>query len=117
MTQLSGKKCQSVNVCRIVERSRETYAVPMKTKTVVVAGATGKLGQLVRQSLGTLEALQNEIQVRRLREPENVYSWLPLMYAAGMFGGKATLGSLANGRYPEIKPESVRDTVMRGAWQ
>jgi nucleoside-diphosphate-sugar epimerase len=70
----------------------------------------------VRKNLGTLEALKHGILARRGREPENVYAWLPLMYAEGMFGGKASLGPLANGRYPEIKPESVRDTIARGAW-
>jgi uncharacterized protein YbjT (DUF2867 family) len=71
---------------------------------------------IVRKNLGTLEALQREIQARRSREPENVYAWLPLMYAEGMFSGNASLGPLANERYPEIKPESVRDTLARGAW-
>jgi nucleoside-diphosphate-sugar epimerase len=71
---------------------------------------------MVRENLGTLEALQREIQERRSREPENVYSWLPLMYAQGMLSGRASLGPLSNGRYPEIKPESVQDTIAKGKW-
>jgi nucleoside-diphosphate-sugar epimerase len=71
---------------------------------------------VVRKNLGTLAALQEEVQRRRSREPENMYAWLPLMYAEGLFSGNASLGPLANGRYPEIRPTSVRDTIAQGVW-
>jgi len=65
--------------------------------------------------LGTLVDLRAEIERRRRTEPGNMYAWLPLMYALGAYGGEALLGPIANDRYPEIRPESVRDAIARGA--
>jgi nucleoside-diphosphate-sugar epimerase len=67
------------------------------------------------REMGSLEELDRQIEARRKAEPENMYAWLPLMYARGLFGGKALLGGLENARYPEIQPESLRAAIERGA--
>jgi hypothetical protein len=64
---------------------------------------------------GSLDDLRRTLEVRKGAEPGNVYAWLPLQYALGMFSGEAKLGPLANQRYPEVKVESVRDALVRGA--
>ena len=64
---------------------------------------------------GSIDDLRAEIAKQRERAPENMYAWLPLMYALGMFGGQARLGALANDRYPTIRPETLREAIRRGA--
>lgn len=65
-----------------------------------------------RGSLEDLEALTQ----RTLREdPQNMYAWLPLMYARGVFGGQALLGEKQNARYPAIRAETVAQAIERGA--
>jgi nucleoside-diphosphate-sugar epimerase len=66
------------------------------------------------QRLGSLEDLEQETQRRQAAEPHNLYAWLPLMYARGVFGGQALLGPSHNGRYPEIQPETVAQVLARG---
>lgn len=68
-----------------------------------------------RERLGSVEELAAEIQRRLAAEPHNMYAWLPLMYAQGVFGGQALLGALENGRYPAIVPETVAQAMARGA--
>jgi nucleoside-diphosphate-sugar epimerase len=68
-----------------------------------------------RERLGSLEELTTEIQRRLSAEPHNMYAWLPLMYAQGVFGGQALLGPLENGRYPQIVAETVAQALARGA--
>lgn len=70
---------------------------------------------LVRERLGSLDDLVRETQRRLEAEPQNMYAWLPLMYAQGVFGGQALLGPLENARYPEIAPETVAQAMQRGA--
>lgn len=67
------------------------------------------------ERLGSLPELEAEVTRRLASEPGNMYAWLPLMYARGVFGGHALLGELHNGRYPEIAPESVAAVMARGA--
>jgi nucleoside-diphosphate-sugar epimerase len=67
------------------------------------------------ERLGSLEELEQETSRRLAAEPANLYAWLPLMYARGMYGGQALLGPSENARYPEIKPETVADAIARGA--
>jgi nucleoside-diphosphate-sugar epimerase len=67
------------------------------------------------QPLGSLDDLQNELKKQLAQSPQNMYAWLPLMYARGVFEGQALLGELHNSRYPEIKPESVAQAIARGA--
>lgn len=70
---------------------------------------------LVRQRQGSLEELVAEQQRRFAAEPQNLYAWLPLQYARGVFGGQALLGESHNARYPEIVPETVAQAMARGA--
>jgi hypothetical protein len=70
---------------------------------------------MTRERLGSLDDLVNETQRRLAAEPTNMYAWLPLMYAQGVFGGQALLGPLVNARYPQITPETVADAIARGA--
>jgi nucleoside-diphosphate-sugar epimerase len=65
--------------------------------------------------LGSLEDLAAETQARLAAEPHNLYAWLPLMYAQGVFGGQALLGPLSNDRWPQIQPETVAQAIRRGA--
>lgn len=67
------------------------------------------------EGLGSLEALEAEVYRRLQAEPNNLYAWLPLMYARGVFGGQALLGGRHNDRYPEIVAETVTQAIVRGA--
>ncbi len=73
----------------------------------------GKKVTLERQ--GSLAELEDETRRRLSAEPSNMYAWLPLMYARGVFGGQALLGPLENARYPEIAAESLGKAIARGA--
>lgn len=69
---------------------------------------------LRRECRGTLEDLARET-ARALREqPHDMYGWLPLMYARGVYGGQAVLGPTMNGRYPSIQAETVPQALARG---
>jgi nucleoside-diphosphate-sugar epimerase len=67
------------------------------------------------ERLGSLAELEQETGRRLASEPGNMYAWLPLMYARGVFGGQALLGPSENARFPEIKAESVAQAIARGA--
>lgn len=67
------------------------------------------------ERLGSLEDLERETQRRLATEPANMYAWLPLMYARGIFGGQALLGPTHNGRYPEIVARTVPEAMAQGA--
>lgn len=67
------------------------------------------------ERLGSLEELVAETHRRLAADPANLYAWLPLMYAQGVFGGQALLGPLENARYPDIEPETVARAIARGA--
>lgn len=60
------------------------------------------------KKLGTLADLDAEIDGRLNANPEDMFSWLPLMYWRGMLNGKGKLGPLMNARYPEVHPTGVR---------
>lgn len=70
---------------------------------------------LTLERLGSLDELEQETKRRLAAEPENMFAWLPLMYARGVFGGQALLGPSHNARYPEISAESVAQAIARGA--
>jgi nucleoside-diphosphate-sugar epimerase len=70
---------------------------------------------LVLERLGSLEDLERETKRRLAADPHDMYGWLPLMYARGMYGGQALLGPVHNGRYPAIVPETVAQAIARGA--
>ncbi|WP_183030090.1 NmrA family NAD(P)-binding protein [Altericroceibacterium spongiae] len=63
--------------------------------------------------LGTLADLDKAIEQRRQAEPGNMYAWLPLMYWRAMLSGKAKLHSIANDRYPQIQPVTLREYVRK----
>lgn len=67
------------------------------------------------QRLGSLDDLAQATPRALTEQPDNMYAWLPLMYARGTFGGEALLGPRENGRYPEIKPETVEEAMRRQA--
>lgn len=77
--------------------------------------AKGRGRRVELERLGSLAELAAETHRRLAADPQNLYAWLPLMYAQGVFGGQALLGPLANARYPEIQPETVAAAVARGA--
>lgn len=70
---------------------------------------------LVRERQGSLDDLARETRRRQEAEPHNMYAWLPLMYAQGVFGGQALLGPLENARYPHIVAETLNEAIARGA--
>lgn len=74
---------------------------------------TGKL--LARECLGSLEQLRAKVERAMIDEPNNMYAWLPLMYARGMYEGQALLGELANGRFASIEPETIAQAIRSGA--
>lgn len=67
------------------------------------------------ERLGSLDDLIRATQKALAEQPSNMYAWLPLMYARGMYEGQALLGTRENGRYPEIKAETVEDAIRRQA--
>jgi nucleoside-diphosphate-sugar epimerase len=71
--------------------------------------------KLAALNLGSYDDLVAETRRRLAAEPQNMFAWLPLMYAQGMAGGKALLGDLHNDRYPDIKPSTVAQAIAKGA--
>lgn len=79
------------------------------------AWETGHRRKPTFECLGSLADLDRETARRLKAEPGNMYAWLPLMYARGVFGGQALLGPSENGRFPDIQPESLPQAIARGA--
>jgi nucleoside-diphosphate-sugar epimerase len=71
-------------------------------------------GAVTLERLGSLEELADETARQLQQSPQNMFAWLPLMYARGVFGGEALLGASENGRYPELRPLTVADAVQQG---
>lgn len=67
------------------------------------------------ECLGSLSELERETSRRLAAEPSNMFAWLPLMYARGVFGGQALLGASENARYPEVEPETLTQAISRRA--
>lgn len=88
-----------------------------------VAGETLTFHELVRavaeasnkpltvERRGSLSDLDATIERLVKADPANVYAYLPLMYYRGMLNGKGKLAALVNGRYPHIRPTTVREYV------
>lgn len=70
---------------------------------------------LKREALGSLEDLKIETARRLAAEPANMFAWLPLMYAQGMYGGQALVGTLHNSLFPQVRAETVAQAIARGA--
>ncbi|MCK6521755.1 NAD(P)H-binding protein [Myxococcota bacterium] len=71
-------------------------------------------GPLTVERLGSLDELKAETARRLATSPQDMYAWLPLMYAQGVFGGEALLGPSEAGRYPELRPLTVAEAIARG---
>jgi nucleoside-diphosphate-sugar epimerase len=78
-----------------------------------IEAAYGRAPTLER--LGSIEELEAETARRLAAEPQNMFAWLPLMYARGVFSGKALLGAPHNERYPDVQAETVLQAMKRGA--
>ena len=70
---------------------------------------------LARERLGSLEELRTETERQLAAQPGNMYAWLPLMYARGVFEGHALHPARHNERWPEIQAETVAQAIARGA--
>ncbi|MCW2307472.1 NmrA family NAD(P)-binding protein [Rhodobium gokarnense] len=78
---------------------------------LVKAYEAGSGKSITVSNMGTLADLDAELERRRLAEPGNMYAWLPLMYWRAMLSGKAKLQSIANDRYPHIRPTGIAEYV------
>lgn len=76
---------------------------------LVAATAEGLGRDITVRRMGSLTDLEALIQQRREAEPANTWAWLPLVYWHGMLSGRGQLGVLANARYPDLRPRTVRD--------
>jgi len=70
---------------------------------------------LTLERLGSVEDLRAELGKQLSSQPGNMYAWLPLMYARGVFEGQALLPTRHNERWPEIQAETVAQAIARGA--
>lgn len=78
----------------------------------LVDETTAGLGRPITvKKLGTLADLDAEIDQRLKEQPDNMFSWLPLMYWRAMLNGKGKLGPLMNAEYPDVHPTGVREYV------
>jgi len=68
---------------------------------------------LAVKDLGSVEDLHNQASARFKEAPQDMYSYLPKMYQYGMHSGKAALGELQNGRYPKVKPTTVKEYIQK----
>lgn len=76
---------------------------------------TRETGQAVTsERLGSLDELEAEVGRKLASEPTNMYAWLPLMYARGVYGGQALLGALANGRFPSVQAKTLAEAIRAG---
>jgi hypothetical protein len=65
------------------------------------------------QKNGSLEDLKNMVDRMRKREPDNMESWLPLLFFQWMLSGKGDLTSMDNARYPMVKPTTLEDYLKQ----
>lgn len=76
---------------------------------------TRETGQAVTsERLGSLDELEAEVGRQLAGDPTNMYAWLPLMYARGVYGGQALLGALANGRFPSVQAKTLAEAIRAG---
>ncbi len=76
---------------------------------------TRETGQAVTsERLGSLAELEAEVGRKLASEPTNMYAWLPLMYARGVYGGQALLGELANARFPSVQAKPLAEAIRAG---
>lgn len=70
--------------------------------------------KLTRERLGSLDDLAARVQQALATEPTNMFAWLPLMYARGVFGGQALQGEPHNERWPAIRAATVAEALAAG---
>lgn len=75
---------------------------------LVAATEAGLARSITVKKLGTLAALDAEIERRRAASPGG-FAAVPLMYWRAMLSGKGKLEPLMNDRYPQIRPTGVRE--------
>ena len=71
--------------------------------------------EITLQQNGSLEDLKNLADSMREKEPDNMQSWLPLVYFQWMLSGKGDLTSVDNARYPMVKPTTLADYLKQHA--
>lgn len=78
------------------------------------AWSVARGSSIERERLGSVADLEREVARRLAAEPGNMFAWLPLMYARGVFEGTALLGPKENARYPHIEADDVARALARG---
>ncbi|MEZ6187388.1 MAG: NAD(P)H-binding protein [Planctomycetota bacterium] len=72
---------------------------------------TGEPLEIVRR--GSLADLDRTIAERQAAAPEDLFSYLSLMYWRGMLNGKGKAPELHNRRFPGVEPMSIADYVAQ----
>lgn len=78
---------------------------------IVQAYEAGSGRKLRVERLGSLEDLDARIDELKQTAPSNFLAYLPLMYYRSVLNGEGKLDELMNGRYPTIRPTTVREYV------
>jgi len=85
-------------------------------------GARGKLHErfqefagreLKARHAGTVEDLRRLIDETRRKDPANQHAYAFPQYVWAMVSGKGKLDPLDNGRYPDIRPMTMREFLSR----
>ncbi len=82
---------------------------------VAEAWSAAKGREVTLERLGSLDELAALTARKQREEPQNMYAWLPLMYARCVFGGQGVLREKHNANYPDIHAETVAQAIARGA--
>ena len=69
--------------------------------------------EITLQQNRSLEDLKNLINSVSKKEPDNMQSWLPLLYFQRMLSGKGDLTSVDNARYPMVRPTTLVDYLKQ----
>ncbi|KAF9638036.1 hypothetical protein BFW01_g8933 [Lasiodiplodia theobromae] len=65
------------------------------------------------ETLGTLDSLYKRMHELKQQYPENPFKYMAMFYQYYCVNGQCYLGDLDNGRYPEVRPESLEDFLRR----
>jgi hypothetical protein len=69
--------------------------------------------ELKARNAGTVEELRRLIDETKEKDPANQRAYAFYQYAWAMVSGKAKLDPLDNGRYPNIRPMTMREFLSR----
>ncbi|GAB4816636.1 hypothetical protein N2152v2_003682 [Parachlorella kessleri] len=64
------------------------------------------------ECLGSINDLKAEIVRQKTETPANWMSWVPLTYQYQMFGGPGKLKHVANDRFPDVKPTTMKEFLQ-----